>query len=48
MPPLPASDSSAELELHEILSSQPGNAYDRYNAIIRELVSFEHALDRWL
>ena len=48
MSPLPISDNSAELELYEILSSEPGNAYGRYNAIIRELVSFEHALDPWL
>lgn len=40
--------SDAELELYQILSSEPGNAYGRYNAMIRELVSFEHALDHWL
>lgn len=40
-------DCSAELELYEILMLEPGNAYGRYNALMRELVSFEHALDRW-
>ncbi|MCW1923513.1 hypothetical protein OKA05_13190 [Luteolibacter arcticus] len=48
MPPLESPGGAAELELYEILSSEPGNAYGRYNAIIRELVSFEHALDHWL
>lgn len=40
-------DCSAELDLYEILMSEPGNPYGRYNALMRELVSFEHALDRW-
>lgn len=38
-------DLTAELELYEILQKEPGDAYSRYNALLRELVSFEHALD---
>jgi hypothetical protein len=40
-------DPTAELDLYEILMSEPGNPYGRYNALMRELISFEHALDRW-
>ena len=43
--PPDVSDASAELDLYEILMNEPGNPYGRYNALIRELVSFEHALD---
>jgi hypothetical protein len=25
--------------------AEPGNPYGRYNALMRELISFEHALD---
>jgi len=35
----------AELVLYETLCQQPGDAYSRYNSLLRELVSFEHALD---
>lgn len=35
-----------ELELYRILRKQGGDAYSRYNALLRELVSFESALDR--
>jgi hypothetical protein len=38
-------DITAELDLYEILMTEPGNPYGRYNALIRELISFEHALD---
>lgn len=48
MPPPAARDAVAELELYEILMTEPGNPYGRYNALMRELVSFEHALDHWL
>ena len=35
-----------ELQLYRLLRVQAGDAYSRYNALIRELVSFEQALDR--
>lgn len=35
-----------ELELYRLLRSQGGDAYSRYNSMVRELVSFENALDR--
>jgi hypothetical protein len=35
-----------ELSLYRLLRAQGGDAYSRYNALIRELVSFENALDR--
>jgi hypothetical protein len=34
-----------ELELYRLLRQQGGDAYSRYNALLRELVSFESALD---
>ena len=34
------------LELYRLLRQQGGDAYSRYNALVRELVSFENALDR--
>lgn len=37
-----------ELSLYRLLRAQGGDAYSRYNALIRELVSFENALDRRL
>ena len=37
--------SEAELDLYRLLMAQGGDAYGRYNALIRELVSFERALD---
>ena len=36
----------AELELYRLLRKAGGDAYSRYNALLRELVSFEQALDR--
>ncbi len=36
----------AELQLYRLLREQGGDAYSRYNALVRELVSFEQALDR--
>ncbi len=36
----------AELCLYRLLRQQAGDAYSRYNALVRELVSFEQALDR--
>jgi len=38
-------DLTAELDLYEILLTEPGNPYGRYNALMRELISFEHAFD---
>jgi hypothetical protein len=35
-----------ELQLYRLLRGQGGDAYSRYNALVRELVSFEHALDQ--
>ena len=35
----------SELELYRLLQQQKGDAYSRYNALLRELVSFEMALD---
>jgi hypothetical protein len=37
-----------ELQLYRLLRSEGGDAYSRYNALLRELVSFEQALDRRL
>ena len=37
-----------ERELYRLLRQQTGDAYGRYNALLRELVSFEMALDRRL
>lgn len=34
-----------ELCLYRLLRNQGGDAYSRYNALLRELVSFENALD---
>lgn len=47
MPPVaPDQSSEPELELYNLLKREPGDAYSRYNALLRELVSFENALDR--
>jgi hypothetical protein len=35
-----------ELRLYRLLRQQGGDAYSRYGALLRELVSFEQALDR--
>ena len=35
----------AEQTLYRIFKTSPGNAYGRYNALGRELVSFEHGLN---
>lgn len=37
-----------ELELYQLLSGEGDRAYSRYNSLLRELVSFEHALDHRL
>jgi hypothetical protein len=35
-----------ELTLYRMLLREGGDAYSRYNSLLRELVSFEQALDR--
>ena len=37
--------SEPELDLYRLLVAQGGDAYGRYNALLRELISFERALD---
>jgi hypothetical protein len=34
-----------EFRLYRLLGTEPGDPYSRYNALIRELVSFEHSLE---
>jgi hypothetical protein len=34
-----------ELHLYRLLGAEAGDPYSRYNALIRELVSFEHSLE---
>lgn len=36
----------AELVLYRLLRQNGGDAYSRYNSLLRELVSFEQALER--
>ncbi len=38
--------SEPELQLYSLLRLQGGDAYSRYNSLVRELTSFEQALDR--
>src|SRR3954463_5942996 len=38
--------SEPELQLYELLRREGGDAYARYDSLMRELVSFEMALDR--
>ena len=45
-PGLPTLQPDAELQLYRLLRQSGGDAYSRYNALLRELVSFEQALDR--
>jgi hypothetical protein len=42
---LPGQDVEPELELYELLLREGGDAYSRYNALLREVISFENALD---
>lgn len=48
MEPSPQYDTHAELDLYQLLASEGNQAHSRYNALIRELISFEHALDHRL
>lgn len=41
-------DNGTELELYQLLAGEGNRAYSRYNSLLRELVSFEHALDHRL
>jgi len=41
----PAGGEDSELELYRLLRREGGDAYARYNALLRELTSFESALD---
>jgi hypothetical protein len=40
------SPAEPELQLYRLLRREGGDAYSRYNALLRELISFEQALDR--
>jgi hypothetical protein len=37
-----------EIKLYRLLQQRGGDSYSAYNALVRELVSFEHALDHRL
>lgn len=37
-----------ELELYALLKEEEGDAYSRYNSLLRELISFENAVDHRL
>jgi hypothetical protein len=43
---VPGRFAEPELQLYDLLKLERGDAYSRYNALLRELVSFENALDR--
>ena len=45
LPPAAAEPQAPELALYAALRSGDGDAYSRYNALIRRLVSFERALE---
>ena len=42
----PGQELEPELQLYRLLRETGGDAYSRYNALLRELISFEQALDR--
>jgi len=48
--PLPAKSPvrfpEPEMQLYNILRSELGDAYSRYNALIRRLISFEQSLEQ--
>lgn len=35
-----------ELQLYQLLLAEKGDAYSRYNSLLRRLISFEQSLDR--
>jgi len=41
-------ETEPERALYRLLRQSGGDAYSRYNSLLRELVSFEHALDHRL
>jgi hypothetical protein len=43
---VPGQFFEAEMQLYGLLKLEGGDPYSRYNALLRELVSFENALDR--
>ncbi len=40
------SEPEPELQLYRLLLHEGGDAYSRYNSLVRELISFGQALDR--
>jgi len=48
MPHAVACDDGAELELYQMIGAEGARAHSQFNALVRELVSFEHALDHRL
>ena len=44
----PVHDMDAELDLYHLLSHEGDHAHSRYNSLVRQLISFEHALDHRL
>jgi hypothetical protein len=43
---VPGQVSEPERQLYHLLNLGGGDAYSRYHALVRELISFENALDR--
>ena len=43
--PAPLEVPDAEHQLYQLLRQAGGDAYSRYNSLLRELISFEQALD---
>ncbi len=46
--PKSASESfpQPEIQLYQLLGGEPGDAYSRYNSLLRRLISFEQSLER--
>ncbi len=46
--PAPASAlfPQPEMQLYQLLGGEPGDAYSRYNSLLRRLISFEQAVER--
>lgn len=45
-PALAPQSAEPERELYRMLQAEPGDAYSRYNALLRRWTSFQRALDR--
>ena len=41
-----ASFPQPEIQLYQLLGGEPGDAYSRYNSLLRRLISFEQSLER--